>query len=101
VVCPDAVETPILDRLPPPDLPERPTPPVTARSYIAALGRKPIPADRFAERALRRVLDGDPIVVVPAIERVGRALLRTSPRLALRVTGSIAAKLQRELVDGR
>lgn len=99
VVCPGAVETPILDRLPPADLPERPTPPVTARSYIAALGRKPIPAERFAERALGRILDGDPIVVVPAIERVGWALFRISPRLALRVMGSVAAKLQRELID--
>ncbi|MCZ7528838.1 MAG: SDR family oxidoreductase [Acidimicrobiia bacterium] len=98
VVCPGAVETPILDRLPPPDLPARPTPPVTARSYLAALGRSPVPVDRFAELALGGIVKGRPIVVVPARERLPWLLHRISPRLALRVTGSLAAKLQRRLL---
>ena len=55
VLCPGAVETPILDSSPPGDLPITRLTPVTARQYLSLLHQKPIPADRFARLALDRV----------------------------------------------
>ena len=51
VLCPGAVETAILDRLPPDDLPATASAPVTAREYMRRVRQKPVPADRFARAA--------------------------------------------------
>jgi NAD(P)-dependent dehydrogenase (short-subunit alcohol dehydrogenase family) len=97
VVCPGAVETPILDRLPPETLPATPTPPVTARAYLETIGQSPISADAFARRVVRRVLKNEPIVVAPASARSLWLLHRVAPRTTQRVTRRLAAKVQRQL----
>lgn len=98
VVCPGAVDTPILDRLPPADLPATATPPITARTYLAAIGQTPIAADRFASAALRRIVKNDPVTIVPARVRSLWLMHRLSPRLTLRVSGLLARKI--DLLDG-
>ena len=55
VLCPGAVETPILDRLPDSDLPATASAPVTARRYLAVVRQKPVDVDRFARLALRDI----------------------------------------------
>jgi NAD(P)-dependent dehydrogenase (short-subunit alcohol dehydrogenase family) len=98
VVCPGAVETPILDRLPPPTLPATSTPPVTARAYLATVGQSPMSADAFARQVVRRVLGNEPIVVAPASARALWLLHRVAPRTTQRVTSRLAAKVQRQLL---
>ncbi len=98
VVCPGAVETPILDRPPPSDLPTTKTAPVTARAYLSAVGQSPIDVDRFAKATIRRVLKGQAVIIVPKRGRALWLLNRASPRLTLRATGLLAAKVQRELL---
>ena len=65
VLCPGAVETPILDRLPDPDLPTTETAPVTARRYLAVARQEPVDVDRFARLALKGIQHNRGIIVVP------------------------------------
>jgi hypothetical protein len=92
VLCPGAVETPILDRLPADDLPVTATAPVTARQYLSLLKQTPIAAERFARNRA--------IIVVPATARALWYLHRLSPSLVGRITGSIARRVDRELLQG-
>ncbi len=100
VLCPGAVETPILDRLPDEDLPATGTAPVTARRYLSLLKQQPIAADRFAALALDGVASNRGIVAVPASARVLWFLHRVSPTLVGRISGSIARRVDRELLHG-
>ncbi len=101
VVCPGAVETPILDSLPPASLPETATSPVTARAYLSALRQTPVDAVDFARMALRKIVKNDPVIIVPAPARALWLVYRLSPKLTLRVNGLLAKKVQRDLIDGR
>ena len=91
VLCPGAVDTPILDSHPPADLPPRDDEPLLARDYMKRVGMKPMPPERFAEAALdgiergKAVITGDPKVhalwlmqrASPAlVERMGGVLIR-------------------------
>lgn len=96
-LCPGAVETPILDDPPPADLPPG-TSPVTARQYLAVVRQKPVPAERFARLALRRIAAGDAVIVVPRSARSLWYLHRLSPRLVQRVTAVVARQVDRRLV---
>jgi NAD(P)-dependent dehydrogenase (short-subunit alcohol dehydrogenase family) len=98
VLCPGAVETPILDRIPPADLPAGATAPVTARQYLSLLKQKPMAADRFARLALDRVEKNRAIIVVPASARRLWLLQRLSPALVGRISASIARRVDRELL---
>lgn len=98
VLCPDAVETPILDRLPDDDLPHGATPPATGRDYARVLGAAPMPADAFAKRALRSVARGRAIIVEPRNIRSLWYLHRLSPRLTELIGRRIAARVYRELI---
>ncbi len=101
VLCPGAVETPILDRLPDEEVPATATPPVTARRYLSVLRQKPMDVDRFARLALRGVERNRGIVAVPASARTLWYLQRLSPTLVGRLTTSIARRVERDLLTGR
>jgi short-subunit dehydrogenase len=98
VLCPGAVETAILDRPPPADLPRGASRTVTAREYLAVVHQKPVPAERFARLALAAVAANHGVVVVPRSARTLWYLHRLSPRLALRATAVVAKQVDRRLV---
>lgn len=100
VLCPGAVETPILDRLPPDHLPRTATTPVTAREYLSLLKQKPVDADRFARLALNAVERNRAIIVVPARARTLWYLNRLSPTLVGYITTSLARRVDRVLLSG-
>jgi NAD(P)-dependent dehydrogenase (short-subunit alcohol dehydrogenase family) len=99
-LCPGAVDTPILDQLPDDDLPTGETPAVTARAYLGVLGFTPMPAERFAERAVRAMARNKALIVEPRETRLLWRLNRASPRLGELVTRRIAGKVDRELLSG-
>lgn len=101
VLCPGSIETPILDRLPDPDLPATASAPVTARAYLATLKQKPIPAARFASEALGRVARNQAVIVVPASARSLWYLQRFSPRLMERIMRGLARRVDKALVRAR
>jgi short-subunit dehydrogenase len=100
VLCPGAVETPILDRLPPEDLPATATVPLTARRYLSSFKQRPMDAARFAQRALEGVDRNRAIIVVPASARTLLYLQRLSPALVGRISNSLARRVDRELRSG-
>jgi len=101
VLCPGSVETPILDRAPPPDLPATSSKPVTAREYLAVVRQKPAPVDDVARRALKAIEQNRALVVVPAGAKPLWYLHRLSPRLTQRVTSIVARRVDRRLVAPR
>lgn len=98
-LCPGAVETPILDRLPDADLPPSTSAPVTARRYLAAVRQRPIDVDRFARLALRDIERDRGVIVVPASARSLWYLHRASPALTGRLTELLARRVQRRLLS--
>ena len=101
VLCPGAVDTAILDRLPDTDLPPTDSAPVTARSYLAVARQKPVDVDRFARLALKGIQRDRPIVVVPASARSLWYLYRLSPALTGNVTKVLARRVDRTLMSPR
>lgn len=101
VLCPGAVETPILDRPPKDDLPVTPSAPVTARQYLSLAKQKPIAADRFARLALKGVAGNRAIIAVPASARSLWYLHRLSPSLVGRISMHLARRVDRDLVTPR
>lgn len=97
-LCPGAVETPILDRLPPDDLPATASAPVTARAYLARVRQKPVPADSFARAALRAIARNKGVVVVPRRAKALWYAHRVSPALVDRVSRSMAAAVHKDLI---
>lgn len=99
VLCPGMVETPILDKGPPADLPRSEHPGLTGRAYLTTLGMRPMSAERLAHVALRGVARNRAIIVTPATPRIGWWLQRVSPgavdavnrRGASRVRAAMAA----------
>ncbi len=101
VLCPGAVDTPILDRLPDADLPPTESAPVTARSYLAVVRQKPVDVDRFARLALKGIQRDRGIVVVPASARSLWYLHRLSPALTGKITKLLAGRVNRALMSPR
>jgi NAD(P)-dependent dehydrogenase (short-subunit alcohol dehydrogenase family) len=101
VLCPGAVETPILDRLPAADLPVTASASVSPRQYLAKVRQRPIPAERFARLALRDVARNKSIIVVPRSAATLWYLNRLSPALVGRISRSIARTVERDLVRPR
>jgi NAD(P)-dependent dehydrogenase (short-subunit alcohol dehydrogenase family) len=98
VVCPGVIDTPILDKTNPTDLPPVPSVP-DARAVLTRMIGTPYPAAALAEDVLNGVARNRPIIVAPRHARVPWRLYRLSPRLiidagparmrrALRYTGS-------------
>lgn len=101
VLCPGAVDTPILDRSPDPDLPPTETAPVTARSYLAVVRQKPVDVDRFARLALKGIERNKGIIVVPASARSLWYLHRLSPTLTGAIAKTLARRVDRKLLSNR
>jgi len=100
-LCPGSIETPILDRQPDADLPRTASRAVTAREYLAAIKQKPVPADRFARRALQQVATNQAVIVEPSSARLLWYLQRWSPRLMDVACARIARRVQRDLIRPR
>lgn len=98
VVCPGAVETPILDRLPPDDLPPVDGPTVTARRYLEVLGQQPISLERFVAGVLPGLRRGRALIVVPRGTRALWRLHRLSPAAVQAVLGHLARRIDRQLL---
>lgn len=101
VLCPGAVDTPILDRLPDPDLPSTESAPVTARRYLAVVGQQPVDVDRFARLALKGIRRDRGIIVVPTSARSLWYLHRLSPSLTGTLTAMLARRVDRMLMSER
>ncbi len=79
VLCPGAVDTPILDRSGPADLPPMPAGTPTGREFMKKLGVVPANVDRIAVPALRGVARNQAIIVVPRSAKALWYLHRLSP----------------------
>lgn len=80
VLCPAAIETPLLDSNGPADLP----PPVwrpDIRGYLSKLAGKPYPAERLAEDTLKAIEKNQAVIVLPTQARVIWRLGRLFPAL--------------------
>ena len=100
VLCPGAVDTPILDKGPPSDLPPRGQA-MTAREYLQKVGLSPMSADRFAQRALHGVVRNKAIIVVPRSAKAIWYLHRLSPGLIDLSGRSTARRILKDLSDTR
>jgi NAD(P)-dependent dehydrogenase (short-subunit alcohol dehydrogenase family) len=80
VLCPAAVETPILDSENPPDLPAVPWVP-NARRLLEAFAGPPYPADALAREALDAAAADVPVIVLPSRARLLWRLGRMFPAL--------------------
>lgn len=101
VVCPGAIETPILDKAPPDDLP--PGPPgsaLTSRQFLDRMHMRPMPVERFAEQALHGIARNRAIVVVPRSGLGLWYLQRISPAAVRAVGGLFARRIVRDLERG-
>jgi NAD(P)-dependent dehydrogenase (short-subunit alcohol dehydrogenase family) len=94
VVCPSGVDTPILDKGMPADLPRVPSvEAVDARAMITRLsGGRLYSADTLAGDVLRGVDRNRPVIVAPRQARVMWRLMRLSPSLVLRVLAAAATR---------
>ncbi len=97
VLCPGAVDTPILDRVPGEELPATATPPLTARDYLAVVGQEPVDVDRFAAAALRGVERNRAIITHPPRAKALWYLDRVSPWLTDRITTALARRVNDKL----
>jgi NAD(P)-dependent dehydrogenase (short-subunit alcohol dehydrogenase family) len=84
-LCPGAVDTPILDA---------PGPSLTGREVMRLVRLRPVPADRFADGALRGVARDRGVIVVPAPTAAGWVLNRMSPRLGDAMGRAVARRLR-------
>jgi len=79
VLCPAAIETPLLDSSNPVDLPDVPR--VDCRSHLEKLGGKIYPLDKMVAEALRGVEKNRGIIVIPRKARVLWRVGRLFPAL--------------------
>lgn len=92
VLCPGAIDTPILDRGLPSDLPPEAQEFqfMTGREHLKKVGLRPAPADRFARRALHGVARNKAIITVGSAKalwyahRISPALTERMARLTVR-----------------
>ncbi len=82
VVCPGVIDTPLLDKGNPPDLPQVTNMP-SARRLLTQLTGGPYPASSLAEDVLDGIVRNRPIIVTPRHARVPWRLYRLSPRLMI------------------
>jgi NAD(P)-dependent dehydrogenase (short-subunit alcohol dehydrogenase family) len=94
VVCPGGVDTPILDKGMPPDLPRVPTREVTdVRAVITRYsGGHLYSADALAADVLRGVDRDRAVIVAPRQARVMWRLMRLSPSLVMRLGAAMTAR---------
>jgi NAD(P)-dependent dehydrogenase (short-subunit alcohol dehydrogenase family) len=98
VLCPGSIDTAILDRAPDADLPASASALVTGRTYLNALRQKPVPVERVAGAAVRRMAANRAVIVVPAQAKALWYVQRLSPGLLQRALRPVARKVQRDLI---
>jgi NAD(P)-dependent dehydrogenase (short-subunit alcohol dehydrogenase family) len=81
VLCPAAIETPLLDSMNPADLKAVPWAP-DIRRFLTNLAGPPYPADAFAEEALAAIARNRAVIVIPRRARLAWRLGRLFPGLA-------------------
>lgn len=97
VLCPGPVDTPILDRAPPADLPATASPTLTAREYLGTVRQRPIPPEAFADKALDAVARNRRVICIPRSTGALWRLSVVSQGAFDRITRSLAASVRREL----
>ena len=80
VLCPSAIETPILDSSNPSDLPSVPWAP-NMRRFLTTLAGPPYPVEKLAEEALAAIEKNKPVIVIPSRARAIWVLGRLFPSL--------------------
>jgi short-subunit dehydrogenase len=82
VLCPAAIETPLIDSKGPADLniPRN----YSLRGYVSVFG-KPYPVEKFAKNVLDKVKLNKEIIVAPLQGRLVAILFRIAPRLVLNI----------------
>jgi NAD(P)-dependent dehydrogenase (short-subunit alcohol dehydrogenase family) len=80
VLCPAAIETPLLDSDNPRDLPSVPWVP-DMRRFLTSLGGPPYPVDKFAEEALDGIQQNKGVIVIPRQARLTSRIGRFIPSL--------------------
>jgi NAD(P)-dependent dehydrogenase (short-subunit alcohol dehydrogenase family) len=91
VLCPAAVETPMLDADNPRDVPAIPWRPDTRR-FLAKLSGKPYPVEALVEDALAAVSRNVGTIVVPGKARLVWRLARSLPGLVTRTTQRVLSE---------
>ena len=81
VVCPGVIDTPLLDKGNPPDLPQVDVP--GARQLLTKMIGGPYPAASLAEDVLDALPRNRPIIVTPRHARIPWRVYRLSPRLIM------------------
>jgi NAD(P)-dependent dehydrogenase (short-subunit alcohol dehydrogenase family) len=82
VVCPGVIDTPLLDKGNPPDLPRLSHEPNARRLLTSMIGRA-YPAAALAEDVLDGVARNRPVIVAPRHARIPWRVYRLSPRLII------------------
>jgi short-subunit dehydrogenase len=103
VVCPGGVDTPILDKGIPADLPRVPgIEAIDAREVVTRFsGGRLYSADALAADVLRGIDRNRPVIVAPRQARVMWRLMRLSPSLVLRGLAAVAARRPEGAPAGR
>lgn len=82
-LCPGVVETPLLDRGNPEDLPKARW--LDGREYLTRIAGAPYSADALAADVLRALKHNRPVIVAPRLARAGWRVHRAAPWLAEQV----------------
>ncbi|TNC29165.1 SDR family oxidoreductase [Amycolatopsis alkalitolerans] len=87
VICPGVIETPILDKGNPPDLPPLASGMLAggSRELVTRVGR-PYPADRFALDVLRAVERNRAVIIAPSSARLQWLMQRLMPGVVEKIT---------------
>lgn len=93
-LCPAAVETPLLDKLAPADLPAMVWVP-DLRRFLTRLAGPPHPVAKFAEQALAAIERNQAIIVIPARARLVWRMSRLFPALVEKI-GLAAVRAERD-----
>jgi len=91
VLCPSAIETPILDSENPKDIPIAWAPDI--RRYLTALAGPPYPVEKCAEETLDAIARNVPVIVLPGRARLGWRIGRLFPALVEKISlGAVATE---------
>ena len=94
VLCPSAIETPLLHSTNPTDLPEVPWTPDAVR-YLSNLAAKPYPVEKMAEEALNAIEKNKAVIVIPGKARTAWLLGRLFPNQVAKLVHK-ALKIERD-----
>ncbi|MFM7194041.1 MAG: short-chain dehydrogenase, partial [Bacteroidota bacterium] len=86
VLCPAAIETPLLDSMNQSDLPQIPWSP-DIRRFLTNLAGPPYPVEKFANDALTGIAQNKAVIVIPGRARLAWRLGRLFPSLVEKMSG--------------